>query len=101
DAGASSATDAEVASIDVRDGSVVGVTLADGSELRAPIVASGAHPKTTILELAGDEHFPEDVARDMRRYRTRGGSVKINMVLSEPPRHERVTADPQNNREPT
>ena len=60
----------------------IGVTLADGEEIRAPIVASGAHPKTTILDLAGAEHFPEDVARDMRRYRTRGGSVKINMVLS-------------------
>ena len=89
DAGAVIRTDAEVSSIDVRDGRVVGVTLADGSELRAPIVASGAHPKTTILDLAGGEHFPEDVARDMRRYRTRGGSVKINMVLSEPPRYER------------
>jgi phytoene dehydrogenase-like protein len=95
DAGAVIRTDAEVASIDVRDGRVVGVTLADGSELRAPIVASGAHPKTTILDLTGGEHFPEDVARDMRRYRTRGGSVKINMVLSEPPRYERVTAEEQ------
>ena len=28
--------------------------------------------------------------RDMRRYRTRGGSVKINLVLSEPPRYEGV-----------
>jgi len=94
-AGAQIRTDAEVASIDVRDGRVVGVTLADGSELRAPIVASGAHPKTTILDLAGGEHFPEDVAQDMRRYRTRGGSVKINMVLSEPPRYEGVTAEQQ------
>ncbi len=29
----------------------------------------------------------------MRRYRTRGGSVKINMVLSEPPRYEGVSED--------
>jgi phytoene dehydrogenase-like protein len=94
-AGAEIRTDAEVASIDIRDGRVVGVTLADGSELRAPIVASGAHPKTTVLDLAGGEHFPGDVAQDMRRYRTRGGSVKINMVLSEPPRYEGVTAEQQ------
>ena len=52
-----------VASIDVRDGRVVGVTLADGEEIRAPIVASGAHPKTTVLDLTGAEHFPDDVAR--------------------------------------
>ena len=94
-AGAEIRTGAPVASIDVRDGRVVGVTLADGEEIRAPIVASGAHPKTTILDLAGAEHFPEDVARDMRRYRTRGGSVKINLVLSEAPRYEGVTDEQQ------
>jgi phytoene dehydrogenase-like protein len=88
-------TDAEVASIDIRDGHVAGVTLAAGEELRAPIVASGAHPKTTVLDLAGGEHFPDEVARDMRRYRTRGGSVKINMVLSEPPRYEGVSPEQQ------
>jgi phytoene dehydrogenase-like protein len=93
--GAEVRTDAEVASIDIRDGRVVGVTLADGSELRAPIVASGAHPKTTVLDLAGAEHFPDEVSRDMRRYRTRGGSVKINMVLSEPPRYEGVSPEQQ------
>jgi phytoene dehydrogenase-like protein len=93
--GAEIRTDAEVASIDIRDGRVVGVTLADGSELRAPIVASGAHPKTTVLDLAGGEHFPDDVARDMQRYRTRGASVKINMVLSEPPRYEGVSPEQQ------
>ncbi len=94
-AGAVIRTNAEVASIEVRDGRAVGVVLADGEELRAPIVASGAHPKTTVLDLAGAEHFPEDVASDMRRYRTRGGSVKINMVLSEPPRYEGVSDEEQ------
>src|SRR5436190_13427568 len=94
-AGAVIRTGADVASIDIRNDHVVGVTLADGEELRAPIVASGAHPKTTILDLAGDEHFPDDVASDMRRYRTRGGSVKINMVLAEPPRYEGVSSEQQ------
>ncbi len=94
-AGAEIRTGAPVASIDIREGRVVGVTLADGEEIRAPIVASGAHPKTTILDLAGAEHFPEDVARDMRRYRTRGGSVKINLILGEAPRYEGVTEEQQ------
>ena len=49
-------------SIDVRGGSAIGVTLADG-ELRAPIVASGAHPKTTVLDLAGAANFPDEVSR--------------------------------------
>jgi len=33
------------------------------------------------------------VAEDMRRYRTRGGSVKVNAILSEPPRFERVPGE--------
>jgi phytoene dehydrogenase-like protein len=90
-AGAVIRTDAEVASIEVSNGRATGVTLADGERLTAPIVASGAHPKTTILDLAGADQFPEEVVTDMRRYRTRGGSVKINMVLSEPPRYEGVS----------
>jgi phytoene dehydrogenase-like protein len=86
-AGAEIRTDAEVASIDVQGERVVGVTLASGESFRAPVVASGAHPKNTILDLAGAENFPAEVVEDMRRFRTRGGSVKINMVLSEPPRY--------------
>lgn len=94
-AGAEIRTDAEVASIDVAGERVVGVTLASGEQLRAPVVASGAHPKTTVLDLAGAENFPFEVAEDMRRYRTRGGSVKINMILSEPPRYEGVSDEMQ------
>jgi len=92
-AGAEIRTGADVVSIDVSDGRATGVTLADGTELRAPIVASGAHPKTTVLDLAGAASFPDEVAEDMRRYRTRGASVKVNMVLSEPPRYEGVSED--------
>ena len=89
--GATIRTGADVVSIDVSGGRTVGVTLAGGEVLRAPVVVSGAHPKTTVLELTGREHFPQDVVDDLERYKTRGGSVKVNWILSEPPRYERVT----------
>ncbi|HWH94602.1 MAG TPA: NAD(P)/FAD-dependent oxidoreductase, partial [Baekduia sp.] len=92
-AGATIRTAAPVKSIDVDGGRVTGVTLASGETLRARIVVSGAHPRRTVLDLVGAEHFPEDVAEDMRRYRTRGASVKINAVLSEPPRYVNAPAD--------
>jgi phytoene dehydrogenase-like protein len=41
-----------------------------------------------VLDLVGGEHFPDEVVVDMRRYRSRGGSVKVNWILSEPPRFE-------------
>jgi phytoene dehydrogenase-like protein len=88
--GADVRTGAEVASIDVVSGRVSGVTLASGEELQAPIVLSGAHPRTTVLDLVGAEHFPGEVVEDMRRYRSRGGSVKVNWILSEPPRFDGI-----------
>ena len=92
-AGAEIRTDAEVVSIDSTGGRVTGVTLADGSVHKAPIVASGAHPKTTIMDLAGAQNFPDEVGEDMAAYRTRGASVKINMVLSEAPVYEGLSEE--------
>jgi phytoene dehydrogenase-like protein len=85
--GATVRTDASVRSIDVRHGRIEGVTLDNGEQLLSAVVVSGAHPRTTVLDLVGAEHFPDEVATDMRRYRSRGGSVKINCILSEPPRY--------------
>jgi phytoene dehydrogenase-like protein len=93
DAGASIRTGSGVRSIDVSGGRATGVTLDSGEEIRAPLVVSGAHPRTTVLDLTGAEHFPEDVVTDMRRFRSRGGSVKVNCILSEPPRYEGVSAE--------
>jgi phytoene dehydrogenase-like protein len=85
--GAEIRLDAAVRSIDVTNGRTEGVTLETGEQLLSGVVISGAHPRTTVLDLVGEEHFPSEVADDMRRYRSRGGSVKINCILSEPPRY--------------
>jgi phytoene dehydrogenase-like protein len=92
-AGATIRTGAPVRSIDVVDGGAAGVTLESGESVTAPLVISGAHPRTTVLELAGAEHFPDEVVRDMRRYRSRGGSVKVNCILREPPLYERASPE--------
>ncbi|HEY7619439.1 MAG TPA: NAD(P)/FAD-dependent oxidoreductase [Solirubrobacteraceae bacterium] len=92
-AGATIRTGAPVASIDVDNGRVTGITLASGETIKAPMVLSGAHPRRTVLDLVGAEHFPDQVAEDMRRYRSRGGSVKVNAVLSEPPRYVNAPED--------
>jgi phytoene dehydrogenase-like protein len=84
-------TGAPVASIDVAGGRVTGVTLDSGETITAPVVLSGAHPRRTLLDMVGAEHLPDEVVADMRRWRSRGGSVKINCILSEPPRYEGVS----------
>jgi phytoene dehydrogenase-like protein len=85
-AGAEIQTDAEVDRVAINaSGRAVGVALADGSLVRAQRVVSCAHPVTTYLSLIGEERLPGDVVRDVTRYRTRSGSVKINVALSELP----------------
>jgi phytoene dehydrogenase-like protein len=84
-AGAEIRTDAEVRSIDVSDGRATGVTLADGTQLGARLVISGAHPGTTLLSLVGREHLPEEIVTDLERFRNRSPSAKVNFALSELP----------------
>ena len=85
-AGAEIRTNAEVDRVAINaSGRAVGVALLDGTLVRAQRVVSGAHPVTTFLSLVGEERLPGDVVRDVKRYRTRSGSVKVNVALSELP----------------
>jgi len=81
-AGASIRTASPVRRVLVRDGRATGVELEDGEAIEARRVVSSAHPVTTYRELVGEQHLPGDVVRDIRRFRTRSGSVKVNAALS-------------------
>lgn len=59
-------TSTRVESIDVEDGRAIGVTLKDGTELRAPVVVSNAGIQPTVLKLTGAEHFPADYVERVR-----------------------------------
>jgi phytoene dehydrogenase-like protein len=86
-AGAEIRTGADVRRVAINgEGRATGVELADGSLIRAERVVSNAHPTTTYLDLVGADRLPDEVVRDIRRFRTRSGSVKINVGLSELPR---------------
>ena len=52
-AGAVVRTGADVAAIDAAGGRTRGVTLDSGEQLSAPLVVSGAHPRTTVLDMVG------------------------------------------------
>jgi phytoene dehydrogenase-like protein len=84
-AGAEVRTDAEVAQVNVHGSHAVGVTLKDGTSLRARAVISAIHPRTTFLDHVGAEHLPDDLVREVERYRSRSPSAKVNVALSELP----------------
>jgi phytoene dehydrogenase-like protein len=68
-----------------RGGRVTGVALEDGTEVRARTVMSGLDPRRTFLGLLEERDLPADLVADVRRYRFRGSSAKVNLALSELP----------------
>jgi phytoene dehydrogenase-like protein len=83
--GAEIATDASVASIDVRDGRSRGVTLEDGRRFEAKVVLSNADPKRTFLGLVAARELPEDFRIAIEGIKMDGPCAKVNFVLSEEP----------------
>ncbi len=82
EAGVEIRTSAEVARILTHRGAAVGVVLANGDELRAQALASSVDPNLTFLKLVGAEHLPGEFADDVRRYKFRGSSGKVNLALA-------------------
>jgi phytoene dehydrogenase-like protein len=84
--GAEIRTGTTVSRIRVQAGRAVGVALADGTELSARIVISNAHPKITFCDLVEAKELPATFKRAINNYKTRSGTVKVNLALAEPPR---------------
>jgi phytoene dehydrogenase-like protein len=83
--GAEVRTSTPVGRIDVADGRVLGVTTGAGEELRAPVVVAATHPQITFLRQIDRAELPPDFVRDLERWRSRSGVVKVNLALSELP----------------
>ncbi len=83
--GAQVKTDAEVAQIRTRNGRVAGVTLASGESIDAPVVVTTAHPQISFLQLLDPADLPAGFVADIRGWRSRSGTVKINLALDRLP----------------
>ncbi len=80
-AGAEIQTEAAVSQIITKNGEAVGVALADGSEHRAKVVVSSVDPHLTFFKLTDAKQLPDDFVSDLKRYRLRGSSGKVNLCL--------------------
>jgi phytoene dehydrogenase-like protein len=74
-------TQASVERILVENARAAGVSLADGEEIRAPIVASNLDPRRTFLQLLEETALPADFVAGIRRFRSEGTSLKMNLAL--------------------
>jgi phytoene dehydrogenase-like protein len=81
EAGVEIRTGAAVARIAVTNGEATGVVLANGDELDARMVLSSVDPNLTFLKFVDAKELPVDFVEEVRRYKFRGSSGKVNMAL--------------------
>src|SRR5712672_391043 len=81
EAGVEIRTQAPVARISVSGAAASGVVLANGDELHADMVLSSVDPNLTFLKFVDSKELPDDFLEDVRRYKFRGSSGKVNLAL--------------------
>jgi phytoene dehydrogenase-like protein len=93
EAGAEIRTGADVVRILVKDGAVTGVALADGTEIGATTVVSGADPRHTFLALVDPVELEPGFLTRIRNYRCPGTVAKLNFALGGLPSFRGLTGD--------
>jgi phytoene dehydrogenase-like protein len=81
EAGVAIRTEASVAAIKVKQGRATGVALVGGDEIDAPLVLSGLDPRRTFVSLVEPSALPADFLAEVKRFKFRGSSGKVNMAL--------------------
>jgi phytoene dehydrogenase-like protein len=80
EAGAEIRTETSVVGITVKRGEATGVVLGSGDELSSHLVLSSIDPNLTFRCVDANE-LPGDFLEEMRRYKFRGSSGKVNLAL--------------------
>src|SRR5260221_5498233 len=91
EAGAEIRTNAEVASVSVKDGKATGVVLTSGEEIAARAVISNADPRTTFMKLVDPAEFDPSFLNKIRNYRAQGMVAKVHLALSALPQFPALT----------
>jgi phytoene dehydrogenase-like protein len=81
EAGAEIVTDATIERIKVKDGRATGVVMKGGSEIDAKVVASSVDPHRTFLKMMEPGTLDDAFLGEVRRYKLRGSSGKVNLAL--------------------
>src|SRR5260221_11775286 len=69
----------------MKDGAVTGVVVADGEEIAAEAVVSGADPKRTFFNLVDATQLDPRFALRMKNFRMNGTVAKVNLALGDLP----------------
>jgi phytoene dehydrogenase-like protein len=81
EAGVEIRTQAPIAHVTLTNGRATGVVLESGEEISARVVSSSVDPRLTFLKMVGEKELPGDFVEDIKRYKYRGSSGKVNLAL--------------------
>jgi phytoene dehydrogenase-like protein len=93
EAGAEIRTEAPIAKIIVKGGKAKGVVLQNGDEIYADIVSSSVDPRLTFVNFIEPGHLPDEFLEEVRRYKFRGSSGKVNLALDALPNFKCMPGD--------
>ena len=79
--GAKIITEAPVEKVIVNNGRAIGVALENGDEYKADKVISALDPKLSFLKMVDETDLPNDFVTDIKNFRIRGSSGKVNLAL--------------------
>jgi phytoene dehydrogenase-like protein len=57
------------------------VVLANGDEIRGEVISSSVDPRNTFIRFIEEGHLPDEFLEEVRRYKYRGSSGKVNLAL--------------------
>jgi len=81
EAGVEIRTKAPIAKIIVKNGKAKGVALANGDEIYADVISSSIDPRQTFINLMEAGDLPGEFIDEIKRYKFRGSSGKVNLAL--------------------
>ena len=79
--GAEIRTEAPIARIIVKNNRAQGVVLQNGDEIHADLVSSSVDPRNTFIRFIEEGQLPDEFLEEVRRYKFRGSSGKVNIAL--------------------
>jgi phytoene dehydrogenase-like protein len=81
EAGVEIRTESPIAKVLVENGQSRGVVLENGDIIRSKVVSSSVDPRLTFMKMVGPEQLPPEFVQDIKRYKFRGSSGKVNLAL--------------------
>jgi len=79
--GAEIKTQTGVAQILIHDNKAVGVATTSGDEYYADVISSSVDPNLTFLKFIEPQHLSDEFRDEVKRYKYRGSSGKVNLAL--------------------